>query len=154
MFKFSFCLYLVDKLRKSDPKFTDELLDKLNKLRLIHCKSLLRAKKLNEAGLLFISNLNIDEFEKLLCDKENAKSDIKWLKFGFPLWLRSYFKGEISVNKLSTKIQNYINTPEEVFAILDKFISEGEKGQILAYTGIIKYCLSIHTVPKKDEFGN
>ncbi len=57
------------------------------------------------------------------------------------------------INKLYKKMRVYINSPEEILVILDKFIEEAEKGQILAYNGKIHYFLGIHCVPKKDEFG-
>ncbi len=133
---------------KLDANFAKEFIGKLKLLKKIHLKGLLHCKKLCNEGLQIISKLNIEAFENLLEGKDTKESDLRWLRYGFPLWLKLYFKDVISIEQLSTKVQNYINSPEEVFAILDKFIEEGEKGQIIAYTGIIKYCLSVHCVPK------
>ncbi len=110
--------------------------------------------KLNKYGLELLSKLKLKEWDKYLTGKSTKKSDLNWLKIGFPLWLKSYFNNKIDLSQLSTKIENYINTPEEALAIIEKYIGEGEQGQIVAYTGIIKYMLSIHCVPKKDKNGD
>ncbi len=84
-----------------------------------------------------------------MINRESYKSDIKWLSYGFPLWLQTYFNSKIDVNKLGTKVENFINTPQEALAILDKYIGEAEKQQIIAYKGPVRYVLSVHCVPKK-----
>ncbi len=147
----SFVYYLVLKLSKD---FIQKFSTKLKNLQAIHIQGLLKLRKLQKDGLNIISNLNLKEFDRLLIGKTEYESDCKWLLYGFPLWLKSYFNSNIDLNKLSTKVLNHVNSPEQALAILDKFIAEGKKGQIIAYTGIIKYCLSVHCVPKKDAKGN
>ncbi len=116
---------------------------------------LLRLIELHKNGPTNISKYNLELFEYFLFGKHNYKSDIKWLRFGFPLWLSSYFpEHKHLVNKLYKQVRNFVNSKEEVIAIMDKFIEEAEKGQIIAYNGKIHYFLGIHCVPKKDSQGN
>ncbi len=67
--------------------------------------------------------------------------------------MKSYFNSSVPVYNLSKKVANFVNSPEEVLAILDKFIEEAKHGQIVAYHGKINYFLSIHCVPKKGPLG-
>ncbi len=117
-----------------------------------------RFTKLHNEPSKYSNQLNIAAFEKYLKGKRKEKSDIKWLKVGFPLWLKTHFKATnpntlSKPNNLSTKISNIANTPQEAVAILDKMIKEAENGQIEPFFGKPEYIIMIFCVPKKDGQG-
>ncbi len=126
-----------------NPTFAAKFVPLLNELRNLHIN-----------GPSHPISLNINAFKYYLQGKFKYDSDINWLTKGFPLWLSSYANPKIPLHKLSKKVANFVNSPEEVLAILNKFIDEAKYGQIKAYSGEIKYFLSVHCVPKKGPLGN